>query len=401
MNTVAQSWLVYRLTGSSVLLGVIGFSGQIPVFLLGPLGGTVADRFSRRRILIATQAASMFLAGALAALTLSGRVEVWQIFALAALLGVVNAVDIPTRQAFVIELVGREDLINAIALNSTMFNGARIVGPAVAGLFVASIGEGWCFFANAVSFLAVIAGLILIRLPERHPGPRGQSTISQIAEAVRFVRGAAPIRVLLVLLGIVSFLGMPYAVLMPIFADQILHSGARGLGSLMGASGAGALVGSIALALRRDIKGLGSWVAYSTVAFGASLVLFSLSRRFWLSATWLVPVGLSFMVQMAASNTLVQSMAPDAMRGRVMALYSMMFMGMGPFGSLLAGSLAHRIGAPGTVAVNGAVCVVAGLVFRWRLPRLRSEARELILASQTAGGEPAHSIGGVPAVEAG
>ena len=401
MDTVAESWLVYRLTGSSVLLGFIGFSGQIPVFLLAPLGGTVADRYSRRKILIATQAASMFLAGTLASLTLSGRVRVWHIFALAALLGAVNSVDIPTRQAFVIELVGRDDLINAIALNSSMFNGARIVGPAVAGVLVASIGEGWCFFANAVSYIAVIVGLILIRLPSREVRRHGQSTFSQIAEALRFVRGAAPVRALLVLLGTVSFLGMPYAVLMPIFADQILHSGARGLGILMGASGAGALIGSVALALKRGIKGLGSWVAFATVAFGASLVLFSLSRHFWLSAACLMPVGFSFMVAMASSNTLVQSMVPDAIRGRVMALYSMMFMGMAPLGSLLAGSLAHRIGAPRTVALNGAVCVVAGFVFRWRLPRLRSEARVLIVASQGSGGEPAHTIGNVPAVEAG
>jgi MFS family permease len=401
MDSVAESWLVYRLTGSSVLLGFIGFSSQIPVFLLAPVGGTVADRHDRRKLLIATQAASMFLAGTLAALTLSGRVRVWQIFALAALLGAVNSVDIPTRQAFVIDLVGREDLINAIALNSSMFNGARIVGPAVAGVLVATIGEGWCFFANAVSYLAVIAGLILIRLPPRGARRRGESMLTQIAEAVGFVRGAAPVRTLLVLLGVISFLGMPYAVLMPIFADRILHSGARGLGILMGASGAGALVGSVALALRRGLKGLGSWVAFATVAFGTSLVLFSSSRHFWLSAAFLLPVGFSFMVAMAASNTLIQSMVPDALRGRVMALYSMMFMGMAPFGSLLAGSLAHHIGAPRTVAVNGGLCAVAGLVFRWKLPRLRSEARELIVASQGSGGEPAHAIGNVPAVEPG
>ena len=401
MDQVAESWLVYRLTGSAVLLGFIGFSSQIPVFLLAPLGGTIADRYDRRKLLIATQAASMFLAGTLAALTLSGRVRVWHIFALAALLGVVNSVDIPTRQAFVVQLVGREDLINAIALNSSMFNGARIVGPAIAGVLVASIGEGWCFFANAVSYVAVIVGLGMIRLPARAARSAPSSTFSQIAEGVRFVRQAAPVRALLILLGVVSFLGMPYAVLMPIFAQEILHSGARGLGILMGASGAGALLGSVSLAFRRGLKGLGSWVAFATVAFGTSLVLFSLSRRFWLSAACLVPVGFSFMVAMASSNTLVQSMAPDALRGRVMALYSMMFMGMAPFGALLAGSLAHRIGAPRTVAINGAVCVVAGLVFRWRLPRLRSEARELIIASQTAGGEPPQPIGQVPAVEAG
>jgi MFS family permease len=276
-----------------------------------------------------------------------------------------------------------------------MFNGARIVGPAIAGVLVASIGEGWCFFANAVSYLAVIAGLLAMRLPEFRAGPRRHSMLSQIAEGIRFVRGAAPVRALLLLLGVVSFLGMPYAVLMPIFADRILHAGPGGLGALMGASGVGALIGSVALAVRRGLRGLGSWVAFATVGLGTSLILFSLSRRFWLSAACLVPVGLTFMIEMASSNTLIQSMVPDALRGRVMSLYSMMFMGMAPLGSLLAGTLAHHIGAPRTVALNGAVCVVAGLLFRWNLPALRGEARELILASQMAAGEPAHAIGNI------
>lgn len=388
MQSVAQSWLVYRLTGSSVLLGLIGFSMQIPVFLLAPVGGAVADRQSRHRILLATQTAAMGLAFGLAALTLSGLVRVPYIFALGALLGVVNAFDIPARQSFVFEMVGREDLPNAIALNSSMFNGARIVGPAVAGVLVGAIGEGWCFFANGVSFLAAIAGLLAMRVPPRAPRPAPASALSEVAAGFRFVAHTRSIRALLLLLGAVSVTAMPYAVLMPIFADRILHGGARGLGVLMGASGAGALLGAVALAMRRRLRGLGAWIAASSAAFGVALVLFSLSRTFWLSALLLVPVGAAMMVQMAGSNTLVQAMVPDALRGRVMAVYSMMFMGMAPIGALLAGALAERIGAPATVAAGGVACLIGAAVFATKLPSLRPEARELILAQQMAAGDP-------------
>src|SRR5690349_6490798 len=243
MQSVAQSWLVYRLTGSSILLGLVSFSSQIPVFLFAPVGGATADRHNRHRILVGTQSAAMLLAMVLAGLTLSGHVQVWEIFALAALLGVVNAFDIPARQAFVVDMVGREDLINAIALNSSMVNGARIVGPAVAGILVAAIGEGWCFFANAVSYIAVIAGLLMMNVPKRQTGPPPGSTLQHIIEGFRFVAHTPPVHALLLLLGLISLMGMPYAVLMPIFADQILHGGASGLGILMGASGLGALCG--------------------------------------------------------------------------------------------------------------------------------------------------------------
>jgi MFS family permease len=374
MQNVAQSWLVYRLTGSSVLLGMVGFAGQIPVFLISPLGGLIADRYSRHRTVMATQISAMLLAFILAALTLTGRVEVWHIFVLAALLGVVNAFDIPARQAFLVEMVGREDLINAIALNSSMFNGARIVGPAVAGILVAAIGEGWCFFANAVSYIAVIAGLAMMKVV---PAAQLQkaSAIGHIAEGFRFVAHAAPIRVLLLLLGLVSLTGMPYAVLMPVFADHIFHSGARGLGILMGFSGVGALIGALALATRQGIRGLGRWVAVSTGAFGASLILFSFSRQLWIGAALLIPVGLSMMIQMGASNTLIQTMTPDHLRGRVMAVYSMMFMGMAPIGALLSGVLADRLGAPFTVAIGGVIAIAGSFAFGLRLPALRPAAR--------------------------
>jgi MFS family permease len=391
MQNVAQAWLVYRITGSSALLGMVGFAGQIPVFFISPLGGLIADRYSRQRTVIATQASAMILAFVLAALTLTGRVQVPHIFVLAALLGVVNAFDIPARQSFLVEVVGREDLINAIALNSSMFNGARIVGPAIAGILVAAIGEGWCFFANGVSYIAVIIGLIMIKVPPAAV-PKKASAISHIAEGFRFASRNTPIRALLLLLGLVSLTGMPYAVLMPVFADHIFHSGARGLGILMGFSGAGALIGALALATRQGVIGLGRWIAVSTGVFGASLILFSLSHSFWIAAALLVPVGLAMMTQMGASNTLIQTMTPDPLRGRVMSVYSMMFMGMAPLGALLAGVMADRFGAPFTVAAGGAVAIVGSLVFSLRLPALRPEARRLIAAQHMVGGDPADEV---------
>lgn len=394
MQSVAESWLVYRLTGSSALLGVSAFATQIPVFLFATIGGTVADRSNRHRILIATQSASMVLPFILAVLTLTHRVQVWHVFVLAACLGIVNAFDIPARQAFVMDLVGREDLVNAIALNSSMVNGARIVGPSVAGLLVAAVGEGWCFLLNAISYSAVITGLLLMRLDAARAAPVRRSAWRDTLEGFRFVGRTAPVRALLLLLGAVSFAGMPYAVLMPVFAESILHGNAETLGVLMGCSGAGALAGALTLATRSGVRGLGRWVVTAAACFGVALMLFSLSRAMWLSAVLLVPVGASMMVQMASSNTLVQSMVPDALRGRVMAVYSMMFMGMAPFGALWAGWVAERIGAPETVAIGGVICIVAAAIFASRLPALRVEARELIVAQGLAGGDPPAEITG-------
>ena len=388
MQNIAQAWLVYRLTGSSLLLGTVGFASQIPVFVLAPLGGTVADRHNRHRVVIGTQTASLVLAFILAALTLSRVVQVWHIMALAALLGVVNAFDIPARQAFIVEMVGKEDLMNAIALNSSMFNGARIIGPAIAGILVATIGEGWCFFANGVSYIAVIVGLLLMQ-GEFVRRVLESSPLEHIIEGFQFVRRTLPIRDLLLLLGLVSLVGMPYSVLMPIFADKILHSGARGLGILMGATGVGALIGALMLAAKSGIRGLGTWVAVSTAAFGITLIVFSWSHAFWISALVLVPVGMAMMVEMASSNTLIQAMVPDELRGRVMAVYSMMFMGMAPMGALFAGILADRLGAPLTVSIGAVACLGGAAVFWRRLPALRVEARQLIIAQAAAGGEPA------------
>ncbi|HKV46496.1 MAG TPA: MFS transporter [Candidatus Acidoferrales bacterium] len=392
MDTIAEAWLVYRLTNSSLLLGIAGFASQIPVFLLAPIGGVVADRFNRHRVVIATQASSMVLASILCYLTLTKRVTVIDVIMLAALMGCVNAFDIPARQAFLVDMVGRGDLMNAIALNSSMFNGARIVGPAVAGILVAAIGEGWCFFANAVSYIAVIAGLLLMKIEPTNTGQSGGSPIEHIMEGFRFVRNTAPIRAILLLLGLVSLVGMPYSVLMPVFATKILHGNAGTLGVLMGATGVGALIGALLLASRTELRGLGRFVFISCAGFGGSLIVFSFSHWYVLSVALLVPVGFCMMVQMASSNTLIQAMVPDTLRGRTMAVYSMMFMGMAPLGALLAGGAADRIGAPWTVALGGVVAIIGAVAFARHLPKIRVEARQLILAQGMAAGEPAQEL---------
>ena len=388
MQTVAQAWLIYRLTDSAALLGLIGFAGQIPVFVLAPLGGVIADRANRHRILIATQASMMVLALALAALTLSGVVQVWQIFTLATLLGLANAFDIPARQAFVAELVPRDDLVNAIGLNSSMVNGARAVGPAVAGLVVAAVGEGYCFLLNGLSYIAVLVALLRMHVDP----PRRAAAISawaSVVEGFAFSWHTTPIRALLLLLGLVSLMGMPYSVLMPIFADRILQGGPDAYGILMSAAGVGALGGAATLTVRKSVGGLGRWVAVSSGGFGACLIAFSVSRSFWMSAALLVPAGFFMMMEMASSNTLIQSMVPDRLRGRVMAVYSMMFMGMAPLGALMAGALAEPLGAPLTVAIGGIICIVGGAIFAANLPQLRGPARQLIVAQQMAAGAPA------------
>jgi len=400
MQSVAQAWLVYSMTKSALLLGSVGFASQFPVFLVAPFGGITADRMNRQRLVIGTQIASMILAGILAWLKLSGRVQVWHIFALAGMLGVVNAFDIPGRQSFLVDMVGKEDLMNAIALNSSMFNGARVIGPAIAGILVAKIGEGWCFAANSISYVAVIVGLLLMHV---HSPARvsKHSPMEDIVEGFRWVNQTRIIRALLLLIGLVSLVAMPYTVLMPVFADRILHGGARGLGILMGATGVGALFGALTLAAKTGVKGLGRWVAFSCAGLGISLFCFSFSRSLWLSVALLLPAGYTMMLQMACSNTLIQTMVPDELRGRVMSVYSMMFMGMAPFGAFFGGALAHRAGAPLTVGVGGVACFM-GAVWFWRmLPELRVEARRLIVAQGLAGGEPPQELNAEPVEEAG
>ena len=401
MQTVAESLLVYRLTGSGLKLGFAAFCSQIPVFLFAPLGGIVADRVNRKHVVIATQVASMLLAFTLAALTLTHRVQAHHVYILAALLGVVNAFDIPGRQSFLVDMVGKDDLMNAIALNSSMFNGARVIGPAVAGILVARLGIGWCFFANGASYIAVITGLLLmnVRVPAR---ALTASPFEHLVEGFRFVKDTAPIRALMILLGLVSATGMPYVVLMPIFAERVLHGGGQELASLigshdlgavrlgvlMGSAGVGALLGALTLTMRSGVKGLGRWVARCCAGFGASLILFSLSRWFWMSALLIVPAGYFIMLQMASSNTLIQVMVPDELRGRTMAMYSMMFMGMAPLGSLMSGTLADHLGAPATVAVCGLASLLGASWFSRQLPKIRLEAQQLIAAQAMTDGEP-------------
>jgi len=371
MQSVAQSWLVYRLTGSTALLGMIGFTGQIPVLFLAPFGGAIADRASRRTVLLFTQSTQMMLALTLAALTLSGHVRVPHLFVLAACLGIANAIDIPTRQAFVVEMVGHADLPNAIALNSSMVNGARMLGPAIAGLVVAAVGEGFCFLANGVSFLAVLAGLFamtgLVSPPKRAP----KSPLREIVEGFSFVGRHARIRTLLLLLGTISLFGMPFVVLLPVYADKILGGGARTLGLLTGASGVGAITGALMLARQRRTAGMERWIAIGAFTFGTSLVAFAFSRVFLLSALLLAIGGASMMIQIAGSNTLIQTMVPDNLRGRVMSVHSMMFLGMSPFGALASGALAARIGTPITIALGGTVCAIGAggfALYVWARP---------------------------------
>jgi MFS family permease len=398
MQSVAQSWLVYRLTGSTALLGLVGFCNQIPVFFLAPLGGALADRLHRRNILVATQTASMLLAFVLAGLTLTGHIGTAAVFVLATLLGIVNAVDLPTRQSFVAELVTREHQMNAIALSSSMVNAARIVGPALAGLLVAAVGEGWCFFINGVSFIAVIASLLSMHaLPETSLGRPLQAPLQHVVEGFRFVLGNAPIRAPILLLGIAGLFGTPYIVLMPVFADRILGGGARSLGILMGSAGVGALAAALLLARRRELKGLlRRWVVPGCIVFGLAIMAFAWSRSFILSAVFLAIAGFAMMMQMASTNTLIQAMSPDALRGRVMAVYAMMFMGISPIGALAAGFVAEHTGAPLTLTLGGAVCVVAALAFRQRLPTLIPGARELVRGAAEAsearlGSPPSHA----------
>jgi len=377
IQTVAQAWLVYRLTGSAALLGLVAFSGQISIFVLAPISGFVADAKSRRGILFATQVAPMFCSFALAVLTLSGRVQVWHVFTVAALLGVVNAFDFPVRQAFVAELVGKEDLMSAVTLNSSMINSARTIGPGIGGLLVASVGEGWCFLGNAISFVAVIITLLLIRTDAkpRKPAPHFRAGVT---EAFSFVRHTGPVGALLVLLGLISFMGLRYEILMPVYVHEMLHGGPQEFGLLMGASGVGAIIGSLVLATLGDVRTLGDWVALAAAGFGGSLVLLSFSHSFGLSVLVMLLIGFTMVTQLDASNTLVQRILPDEMRGRVMAIWTMMLSGLAPFGSLLVGMLAQRFTARRTFAAGGMACVMGAMAFGFCLPILQREARKLI-----------------------
>jgi MFS family permease len=382
ITRVATSWLVYRLTGSELLLGVVGFFGQIPTLLLAPFAGVLVDRSSRHRILVITQALSMIQSCALAALALSGVVRVWHVVMLQIAQGLINAFDTPARQTFVVEMVeGRDDLPNAIALNSAMVNGSRVIGPSIGGAIIAVVGEGWCFAIDGVSYLFVIGSLLMIQLAARPVGQiPGLRLADELRSGYRYVRASVPIRSALALLAVVSTMSVPYTVLMPAYVSEVLHAGPGALGWLMTATGIGALGGTIYLAARPSVVGLGRVIAVATFVLGAGLLAFSFSRSLWLSMLFLPIVGAGFMVQMAATNTVLQTIVDDAFRGRVMAFYTMAFVGTAPIGSLLAGLLAARIGGPATIAAGGAVCIIAGLWFVRILPAVRPLVRSIYIA---------------------
>lgn len=374
MQRVALSWLVYRLTESALALGLVSFMSQFPSFVLAPLGGVMADRWDRRRLVIITQVLFMLQAAVLAALVLAGTITVWQIVVLATILGTITGFDIPARQSLLVELVeGPEDLANAIALNSSFFNAARLIGPAVAGILIGWLGEGLVFAADAISYIAVLAGLFAIELPPR-PRPAARAPVFRtLREGFDYAFGFAPIRAILILLAMLSLMGMPYVVLMPIFASDILHGGPRTLGFLVSAAGMGALGGALYLATRTTVRGLGKVIRTCATIFGIGLIAFSFSTSIWLSGLMLLATGFGMMVSTAASNTILQTIVDDDKRGRVMSLYTMAFMGMAPFGGLLAGALASRIGAPHTVLIGGIAVLAVVAWFGSRLPSLRRE----------------------------
>ena len=378
IQQLALAWLVYTMTRSAFLLGLVGFCSQIGSFVLSPVAGVVADRFNKHRLLVATQSLAMLQALAIGVLVLAHAVSVWHIVVLSLFISVVNAFDMPARHAFLVEMIeNREDLPNAIALNSSLVNATRLVGPATAGLLIAAVGEGVCFMINAVSYLAVIAALLAMRIAPRDKPREDRRIGRELVEGFRYTFGFAPTRDILGLLALTSVAAMPYSTLMPIFAAQILHGGAGTLGFLSGAAGVGALVGAVLLASRTTVLGLGRWIAVACAGFGLSLIGFSLSRWLPLSLLMLAGAGLSMITHLAASNTILQTVVGDRWRGRVMSFYTMSFMGMAPFGSLLAGFLAHRFGAPRTVMAGGAVCIAGAAVFAVRLPALRRLVRPI------------------------
>ena len=375
---LATSWLVYSLTHSALLLGVIGFAGQIISFVLGPFAGVWVERLNRRKLLVWTQAAAAVQAFAMAALTLAHVITLWEIIALTALQGLINAFDMPGRQSFLVQMVDdRSDLGNAIAINSSMTNVARLVGPAIAGLIIGAVGEGWCFLINGVSFFAVIASLLLMRIKSLNIRRNATSMFEQMREGWDYVRTFRPVRTILLLFGLISLMGHPYSVLLPIFAGQVLHGGPHTLGWLTGAAGIGALVSAISLAVRKSIAGLTRMLQIASAILGGALIFFGLSHTLWLSLALIVFVGFGLVQGASASNTIIQSLVPEDKRSRVLSYFAMAFFGAAPFGSLLAGALAHRIGAPYTVIVTGSFCIAGSLWFTSELPKVNAAMRPI------------------------
>jgi MFS family permease len=378
MTRIATSWLVYRLTKSALLLGTVGFAGQIPTFLLAPIAGVIVDRIDRRKVLVWTQTLAMVQSLALAWLTLSHRINIAEILALSAMQGVINAFDMPGRQSFMVKMVeDRADLSNAIAINSSMVNTARLIGPSLAGLLIAATNEGWCFLVDGFSYIAVIASLLMMRIPPDDLQRATTSMIVQLKEGWTYVTGSVPIRSILGLFALLSLMGWPFMVLMPVFAGQILRGGAHALGFLMGAVGVGSLVSALSMVMRRSVRGLTKIIPIAASVFGIGLICFGLSHVLWLSMLMMLVTGFGMMQGLTGSNTIIQTLVDENMRGRVMSYYTMAFVGMAPFGSLLAGALAHAIGAPRTVIVSGVACILGSIWFTSRLPAIRKDMRPI------------------------
>lgn len=380
MQQIALGWLVYRLTDSAFLLGVVSFSSQIPTFLLASFAGVLADRYDKHKIIIVTQFMAMIQATILAILTLTDSIHVWHVISLAVFIGVINAFDMPTRQTFIIDLVeDKNDLPNAIALNSSMFNAARLIGPTIAGILISLFGEGICFLINAISYIAVISALLSMRIKPSTIEVKKEKVLKGLKEGIKYAYNFIPIRTLLILIGIANLAGMPYTVLMPVFAKDILHGDANTLGYLLGAVGVGAFVGAMYLASRKTVIGLGKWISIAGTIFSIGLILFSFSTSLLFSVPLMVLAGFGMMMTMASSNTLIHTLVDDDKRGRIMSLYVMAFMGTAPFGSLIAGALSNEIGAPNTILLSGITCLFSALWFAKQLPTLRKHVKPIYI----------------------
>ena len=386
MTRVATSWLVYRLTGSALLLGFVGFAGQIPTFLLAPFAGVLVDRLNRRNLLVWTQVLAAIQSLILAALTLAKIITIHEIIALSVFQGLINAFDMPGRQSFLGQMVAdsagksdKQDLSNAIALNSSIVNVARLIGPALAGLVIAAVGEGYCFAIDGVSYIAVVVSLLMMRVPPSTLKRATATMLEQLKEGWSYVITFRPIRTILSLFALLSLMGIPFMVLMPIFASEVLHGGAHTLGYLMGASGVGALISAISLALRKSVRGLTTMIQVAAILFGAGLILFGLSHNLALSFFLMLVTGFGMMQGLAASNTIIQTLVPEDKRGRVMSYYTMAFVGMAPFGSLLAGALAHRFGAPHAVMITGSFCLIGAAWYTTQLKSIRTVIRPIYI----------------------
>ena len=377
MQSTAQSWLVYRLTGSAFFLGLVSFAGSLPALAFSPFSGVLADRFKRRKILLTTQILCIIQALILIILYFTGIINKWHVLFLAVFLGIANSFDITARQTFIPLLVNRNDLSNAIALNSSMFNAARIIGPAVSGMIIASFGEGICFILNFLSYLPIIFFLCSVKT-DKQEIKEFSSSLTHLKEGIDFALNTAPIKNLLILLGIFSFFGMSFMTLLPIFSDQILGMGARGLGILMSSSGIGAVIGALFLAARKKIFGIKKIIAVCSLIASLCLILFSYSRNYIFSILLLFVIGFCFIIINAGTNTAIQAMSPDPLRGRIIGLYSMMFLGMFPFGSLLTGYLAHRFTPQVAVTTGAIICFLAGIYFSAKTPKLTQQAKKLI-----------------------